>query len=157
MSVPTSTSADPVETVVDLLSDDDATWANGTEPSIVETYWTSDAAMKINRADDAIYVRSPEIGDWTFLSAEQEDKDERQTVAAEVWSTEQSRHDDMVGDAIAILEDFVDSTTANANTEWRKITPQSENDMRQDHVVRRTDHYVTQIIIELRREASIGT
>jgi hypothetical protein len=155
MSV-TSSSDDPVQAVIDLLSGTSSSnWPNGPKPTYIETSWETDYQTKANRADPAVYVRSPEDGTIESFSARSTIKDESETVVAAVWATDDSTASDIAGDVVSILEDYWNDR--QANTQFHRIRPRRVNDARQEHVARQTDHYTITVRVHLRRERSIGT
>ena len=152
----TSNSSDSVQTVVDLLDGTDQNnWPTGTKPEYIERSWDSDYRTKSNRADPAVYVRSPEDGTIESFSARSTIKDESETVVAAVWATDDSTASDIGGDVVSILEDYWNDR--QANTQFHRIRPRRVNDARQEHVARQTDHYTITVRVHLRRERSIGT
>jgi hypothetical protein len=152
----TSSADDPVQTVVDLLKGTDSSnWPNGTKPTYIERRWDVDFETKTNRADPAVYVHSPEDGTHEQLSAAGEHKLQQETVAAEIWAVDETDHGTVTSDVRAILEGYWNDRSGN--TTYDRIRPQTGDDRRQEHIARRTDHYVTSIRIELHRDTSIGT
>lgn len=152
----TSNATDPVQTVVDLLENtDSANWPSGTKPTYIERSWDIDFRTKTNRADPAVYVRSPEDGTIDAFSARSTIKDESETVTAVVWATDDSIAGDIAGDIASILEDYWNDR--QENTEFHRIRPRRVADSRQEHIARRTDHYTIGVQVALRRERSIGT
>jgi len=152
----TSSASGPVQTVVDLLENTDSNnWPTGPKPTYIERSWDVDYRTKKNRADPAVYVDSPEDGTIESFSARSTIKDESETVVAAVWATDDSTASDIAGDVVSILEDYWNDR--KANTTFNRIRPQRVNDARQQHVVRRTDHYAISVRVHLRRERSLGT
>lgn len=152
----TSTSTDPVQTVIDLLSGTTAAnWPSGTKPDPIEHQWDSTQRTKDNRSGVAAYVWSPDIGTQEQLSADGATKDQVETIDVDVWSADPVEANDVAGDVVAILEDYWNDK--QANTEWHRIRPQSTDDRRAETLARRADHHVVSVEVQLRREDSIGT
>ena len=156
MTLATSTSEDPVQTVIDLLDGTaEADWPGGTKPSSIEKQWESDQRTKGNRSDPAAYVWSPDVGTQEPLSTAGETKDQVETIAVDVWALDDTQADAIAGDVTSILEDYWHDK--QANTTWDRIRPQSTDDRRAETLARRSDHHVISVTVQLRREDSIGT
>lgn len=152
----TSTSDDPVQTVVDLLNGTaSGDYPNGTKPDPIEKQWDSAQRTKMNRQGTAAYVWSPDPGTQDSLSAASETKDQDETVGVDVWGTDAATTNTVAGDVISILEDYWNDRSDN--TEFDRIRPEGTDDRRAEAVAIGADHYVVSVEIQLRREDPIGT
>lgn len=151
----TSTSTDPVQTVIDLLDGTSSSdWPN-TKPTNIEKRWTTSYRTKTNRSNLSCYVHSHDIGEQDALSTAAETKDEQEHVRVECWSPTESDAVDCGGDVKSILEDYWDDRTTN--TTWQRIRPQSVDDRRAEAQAMGADMYVVAVDVLLRAENAIGT
>lgn len=166
----TSTSTDPVQTVIDLLTGTPADEWTGDKPDPIERQWAHDFNWKQNQNGPSAYVWSPEVGTQDQLSADGTVKDQTETIGVDVWApTPTPAYGGVYGatygsadvavtvadDVVAILEDYWNDRTAN--TRWHRIRPQSVDDRRAEAIARRADKHVISVQVQLRRETSIGT
>jgi len=149
MSVST-TSSDPVETVLNLLTGYSG-WSNATPG--VEFQHESSQQTKQNRPDPYIYVWSPVDADLQQFDGEHSAISEFETVEASVWvlsgtgnaqfRVAQDYQDEMV--------DFLQQYAGDneENTTFHQVRPTSKSDYRHENVARRTDHYVMSVTCTL--------
>lgn len=173
MSVST-TATDPVDTLYDILNNAGATtggygvsygyvygggttWTN-TAPEVYRR-WETDQQDREHNNDPALYLWSPETSDRPALGAEYDDIDEFQFVDVSIWvldddDTAPSDVVDYANDVIGLVEEY--GTDNKGRTEWNTIRPTGDNDLRAENVVRKTDHFVITVSVDLRRVASTG-
>lgn len=170
----TSQSHDPVQAVIDLLSNTaEADWPSGVKPNPIEPEWLTGPQQKANEDGPAAYVQSPDRGQREALSADWDVADQRETVEVEVWSrsnvpgygqdhgasygTATDHAATIASDVLAVLEDYVNDK--QANTRWDRIRPVQDpvDDQRLEASALRASQKVVSVRVELRREDSIGT
>jgi hypothetical protein len=149
MSITSET--DPVEAVVDLLQDADATEWTGTTPT-VKRYWDDAQSERGPGADQPpiIYVWSPVEGNTEALSGFAYDRlDEQPTVELQVWSLDDVEAEATAQDAVGYLADFGNDN--EASSPFHRVRPTTVNDFRAQKPARTTKHYIFTVTIELRR------
>lgn len=157
----TSSSDDPVQTIIDLLSGTaEADWPNGTKPDPIEDRWTTSRNEKRRRKSPAAYVHSPDIGTQEQYGRDADVKVQTEVIDVDVWARDSGDADTIASDVITILEDFWNDSKANTN--WNRIRPQSVNDRRGEDsfetvMGRRHNQYIISPRVELEREDSMGT
>lgn len=157
----TSSSLDPVQTVIDILSGTaEADWPNGTKPNPIEDRWTSNRNEKRKRQTPAAYVYSPDIGTQEQFGRDADVKVKIDTIDVDVWARDSDTAFTVADDVVSILEDYWNDS--QDKTQWNRIRPQSENDQRgtdspETVMGRRHNQYILSPRVELHREASMGT
>jgi len=168
MSVSTQ-SQDPVDAVYTLLNDAAAT-TGGYGLSYGYIYgggetWTNDAPEvykrqnvspkgRRNNPKDALYVWSPVESTRDTLGAEYEETPETQTVEIACWTLDNDRTFELAGDVEALLEEY--GRDNEGRTSWTQIRPTGDNDQRAEKIVRKSDHYVGTVTVELEALRSTG-
>lgn len=157
----TSTSTDPVQTIVDLLDGTaEPNWPGGTKPTYIERRWDSSRNEKRRRKDPAAYAFSPDIGTQRQYGPDADTKIRTEVIDVNVWARDHAVADTVASDVITILEDYWND--GQASTAWNRIRPQSADDQRGEDTLetvmgRRDNQYIITPRIELEREGSMGT
>lgn len=173
MSVTTS-STDPVQTVYDILNGASEfsggyglaygylyggkdTWTN-TAPEVYKRWNWGQQDREMNN-DPAIYIWSPESSNRPAFSADYDTINQNQVVEASVWmpdgdSNAETKVSEYAVDVINLLEEY--GTDNKGRTKWNWIRPTADNDFRAENITRKTDHFVINVIAELRRLSSTG-
>lgn len=156
MALATSTSTDPVQTIVDLLSNTvSGDYPNGTKPDPIEKHWDSQYREKVNRDGVAAYVRSPETSSTDQLSVDADTKVQMERVNVQVWGNTEADVVNAAGDVEAILQDY--HNDRGDNTAWSRIRVLGQDDRRQEETRHPRGKHVVAVEVRLRREASMGT
>lgn len=151
MSV-SSTSTDPVDAIYDLLNGYTG-WTNATPEVRYQWKWSPD--QRENSRDPAIYVWSPTEGSYDAFDAEYSHLDEGQTIEANIWTLDDSETSTYSEDVVDFLSEYGNDN--ESQTEFHRIRPQNNNDMRQENIARKTDHFIASVQINLRNFRNTGT
>lgn len=144
----TSTSNDPIQTIIDLLTGEPNTaWHADTPPTDIENRWDTGQQARMNNSDPALYVWTPTDAGFEDFSADGERLVEDRTIQVEVWSYTESKTRLYHQDLINILSDYMRDN--QQNTQWHQITPDSASDYRQEKNAQRTEHYVMTVNFSL--------
>lgn len=144
MSV-SSSSSDPVQAIFDLLDG----FTGWTEPAPeVRKQWNWSPDQRENTKDPALYVWSPVEGSLEAFDAEYSHIDDTQTVEINIWTLDPDTVDSYANDVIQFLSEYGNDN--ESNTVFHRIRPNSVNDLRQEKIARKTDHYVITVTTELR-------
>jgi len=151
MSTPaTSTSTDPVQTIIDLLSGTPkADWPT-TKPDWIETRWTSTHHQKRQREGGAVYAWSPAEGTREPISVDADVSNETEVVFAECWHPSSSDAASLANSVATILEQYWKDN--KEYTTFRHVRPVRQDDRRAEHVPGARDPFVVVVRVELRTE-----
>lgn len=150
----TSASTDPVQAVADLLSGAaSSVWTNA-DPQ-VKLLWDYSQQQREGENDPTLYVWSPVEGTLEPFDAKFSRMDETQTVEISVWTFDKADTAQYSSDVIQFLSEY--GTDNEANTEFHQLRPVSENDLRSEHIRRKTDHFVTNVTVEVTQLRDSGT
>lgn len=153
----TSSSTDPVQTLIDLLTGTpQASWPNGTKPTHIEAWPDTSHDKRLKRADPSVYIRTGQPGDQQPLSKDADHSLNTETVHCDIYSPDKTEAYTIAEDVEAILEDYWHDE--NGDTEWTHgIRPQGKEDLREEHSARRSGQYVVRVPVRLLREDTVGT
>ena len=151
----TSTSTDPVQSVVDILDGySSAQWPND-KPTYIEKQWESSFRDKSKRNDPAAYVYSPDRADTRAFGRDANTRIQGEVIAVDVWALDSDEAATVAGDVQSILEDYWED--GKANTTWNRIRPEDPDDRRAEALARRADHFIISVRVQLEAERSMGT
>lgn len=137
-----STSTDPVEAIIDILTGTAAAeWTTaGAKPVHIERQEASSQNVKGNRSDDALYVHRSADTSMTPLGAEVARVDESSLVNVDVWTLESSAQAEAIGDDVKrILFQYANDN--HAATRFGRIRPETVSDVRSETIPTQADHY----------------
>jgi len=147
MSV-SSSATEAVETIVDLLDGaPSGAWTN-TTPDRVAKYQTHAEKARMNYPNPALYIWSPVDASLDAFDAEYSRIDETRTVEIQVWTLDDTETAQYHQDVIDFLAQYGNDNTDN--TTFHRIRPTAADDLRSEHIVRQTDHYIATVTVELR-------
>lgn len=153
-----SDTTDAVATVKDILEDTtDSDWtAAGTKPSVIEYQSETDQNGKHQRAQrgtDALYLWSPAEGTVESYAAQYNSYLDSQVVNVDPWTSKSRSHAaNLSGDIRDIINDY--ALDNKSSTEWNRIRPETENDLRHEASAERSPVYriITLVRLVARRE-----
>lgn len=150
--MPVSTSDDPVQTVLDILTaSTEADYVNrGEKPGKIERHGRSSPGDKASyRRADAMYAYSPADSFFEKFGTDDGAYLEEQTVAVELWVVDsETELAQLVSDVIEILYGYANDSQEETN--WQTIVPVSDSDSSHERTDRR-DHVRNTVTAELSR------
>lgn len=154
--VPSTTATDPVKAVTEILSGADGygLWTPTQAPQVKRL---NDYSQKQRERenDPTLYVWSPVEGTLDAFDAKFTRMDESNTVEVSAWTLDRADTAQYSSDVIQIASEY--ATDNEANTAFHQIRPTNENDLRSEHIRRKTDHFVTNVTIEVTGLRPSGT
>ena len=149
--LPTTDSTDPVQAIVDILdlaeTYDLWTSVSGTPVPDINYVWNVRQKSRENNKDPQVYVWSPIEVTFDSFDAKFSRMDETQTVEASVWTLDPTLTAEYASDIIQFLSEY--ATDNSENTNYHQIRPTNENDLRAEKAPQKTDHFITNIQVEL--------
>lgn len=142
-----------VETIKDLLDQaGGSVWQN----AVPEVYfqWELTRREKTANPDPALYVWSPTDGALPAFDMEYSSVVEDRFVTVQIWTLDATESAEYQEDVIDYLSEFGrDNTT---QTTWNTVRPSNTTDLRNEKAANMTDHYVTEVQIDLMRYRETG-
>lgn len=144
------TERDPRETIRLILDDEqaDSDYQHaGAKPARIEAVERSPMRLKLEQADDALYIWRPADGQLSQHGAEW-DYIERRPVQIEAWVPTSRGADHahaLYRDVLSIVLSY--ATDNKSATAWNGITPDTESDTRHEATPERADYYVASLLV----------
>lgn len=152
--LPTTTNTDPVLGVKEILegAEDFGIWNQ--DPPEIRKQWNWSPDQRENSKDPAIYLWSPIEGETPAFDAEYSHVDEFNTVECSVWTLDENA---TISYADRIIDLFGEYANDNElRTPFNRLRPDNPSDLRSEKIATKTDHYVTNIQIGVRRFREAG-
>ena len=135
-----------------LIKSETSQWAYG-KPEIIELLTERTGQERINESRDALYIWEPTEADITRLSADGTQIDEFPTVQVLIWSLDETTAMQHQSDVIQILGSYMDDNKQETN--FNNIEPTSREDLRNERMANRADHFVMGVTVSMRRKIDI--
>ena len=145
--VTTSSSDDPVEMVVEILSADLTEYT--LDPPDIFRMWDLDPQQRLKNPDPAVYVWSPTPGSEDRFSADGSLLTDSRTVECMIMTYDEAKTHRYAEDIIDILGNYIDD---NANlTLFEDVDPSVPSDERGEHIFGESNHYIMTVELDTQR------
>lgn len=149
-----STSREPVEAIVDILSQiGPQFWTLG-DPERVESMWQNTHKFRQNEPDPSIYVWQPTETDVQQLSADGRDRPEFGTVEIHIWTLSEVETSRYYRDVADILDRYINDN--EHTSQFVGIKTDTVSDDRNENIPRQTDHYIARVQVETHYHRDVG-
>ena len=143
MSAPTSSESFPVETTEDILSQTtDSEWTND-KPDRIDFLWNYDHNDRVNYPNPALYVYSPTESTNEKFSIDGNRYIDNASVEIIVMTLDALKTKQYAKDAVQLFTEYFDDN--NDKTNFIEISPDTDADLRNEHVAGTTDHYLSTV------------